>query len=102
MRSARKGDVALVPHGHRRFAKAVHGDVAVIVDGGHAFVAAVVLGPAGHVFLAAVGESRGHDELLLGRRAQRCFLRETLQSWSRARRNPAGAGMPCAIQPEMT
>ena len=91
--------MALVPHGHRRFAKAVHDDVAIIVDGGHAFVAAVVLGPARHVFLAAVREGRRHHELLFGPGTQRRFLGKNIDPgharvrilWSgHALSNPAG------------
>ena len=67
---ARERHMALVPNGHRRLAEAVHDDVTVIVNRGHAFVAAVVLGPARHVLLAAVRKDRRHDQLLFGVRAQ--------------------------------
>ena len=57
----RKRDVALIPHGYGSFAVAAHGHMAVVVNGGHALISAVKLGPASDVFGVAVRE-RGADQ----------------------------------------
>ena len=96
----RKRDVALIPDGHRGFAVAVHGHVAVIVDGGYAFVAAVILGPARHV-LAHDRRKITQSQSTAARRRDAGKPRAAALDRRHARVRFPGAGIPCAIQPEI-
>ena len=73
------GDLVGEPDGDGRLAVAGHGRLALGIDGGHQVVAAVVLGPAGHVLHAAIGVPGPHGQLQCVLRLERGLRRLDLQ-----------------------
>ena len=76
----------------------MHGDVAVIIDGGYAFIAAVILGPAGHVLGMAVRKYAVTINCCSAPGRKEASCGSTSIAVTRAS-DSCGAGIPWAIQP---